>query len=83
MTLLSLVVSLTALLLHRDLLRGRQQGGLSVARPMVLPELPVEVGQLLVKLAPGLGELVETRPALGVDGAMAWCWLRVGGAARG
>jgi hypothetical protein len=50
---------------------------------MVLPELPVEVGQLLVKLAPGLGELVETRPALGVDGAMAWCWLRVGGAARG
>jgi hypothetical protein len=48
-TLLPLAVSLTVLLLHRDLLRGRQRGGLTVARLMVLSELPVEVGQLLNK----------------------------------
>jgi hypothetical protein len=71
------------LLLHRDLLRGRQQGGLPVAGPVVLPELLVEVGQLLIKLAPGLSELVEARPALGVSGMVVWCSLRVGGAAQG
>jgi hypothetical protein len=48
-TLLPLAVSLTVLLLHRDLLRGRQRGGLTVAGLMVLSELPVEVGQLLIK----------------------------------
>jgi hypothetical protein len=82
-TLLPLTVSLTTLLLHRDLLRGQQRGRVSVAGLMVLPEFPMEVGQLLVKLTPGLGELVEACPALGVSGAVAWCRLRVGGAARG
>jgi hypothetical protein len=47
-TLLPLTISLTALLLHRDQLRGRQQSGLPVAGFGVLPELPVEVSQLLV-----------------------------------
>jgi hypothetical protein len=47
---------------------------------MVLPELPMEVGQLLIKLAPSLGELVEARPALGIDDAVL---LQVGGATRG
>jgi hypothetical protein len=40
----------------------------------------VEVGQLLIELVPGLGELVEAHHALGVGGVVAWCWLRVGGA---
>jgi hypothetical protein len=53
MALLPLVVYLTTLLLHRDLLRGRQRSGLPVVGLMVLLELPVEVGQLLVELAKG------------------------------
>jgi hypothetical protein len=46
--------------------------------PVVFPQLLVEVGQLLIKLAPGLDELVEVRPVLGISGALAFCWLRVG-----
>jgi hypothetical protein len=73
---LPLAVSLTALLLQRDLPRGRWR----VMGPAVFPELLVEVGKLLIKLAPGLSELVKVRPALGIGGAVACCWLRVGGA---
>jgi hypothetical protein len=73
-----LTVFFMAPLLHRDLLwvRLRVSG-------LILPELLVEVGQLFVKLVPGLGKFVEARPALGIDGTMAWCRLRVDGAARG
>jgi hypothetical protein len=74
--LLPLTVSFTVLLLHRDVLRVR----LRVMRS-ILPELSVEVGQLLVELAPGLDELIKACPALGVRGAMMRCRLRVGGVA--
>jgi hypothetical protein len=74
--LLPLTVSFTVLLPHRDLLRVR----LRVMRS-ILPELSVEVGQLLVELAPGLDELIEACPTLGIRGAMTRCRLRVGGVA--
>jgi hypothetical protein len=64
------------LLLHRDLLWIWWR----VARS-VLPELSVEVSQLLVELVPSLGELIEACPTLSVYGMMAWFRLRVGGAA--
>jgi hypothetical protein len=50
-----------------DQLQGRQRSGLPVAGLRVLPELPVEVGQLLI----------EACPTLGVGGAVMWRWLRV------
>jgi hypothetical protein len=74
----SLTVSLMALLLHRNQLRGRPL----VTGPAVPSEFLVEVGQLLVKLAPCLCELVEACPTLGVSGAVTRCHLLVGGAAR-
>jgi hypothetical protein len=63
-----------ALLLNRD----RQRCRLPVLGFRILPELPVEFGQLFVELAPGLGELVEAHPALGVAGMVL---APVGGAA--
>jgi hypothetical protein len=80
MTLLVLVIPLTGLLLHGDHLWGWQRRGLWVAGFMVLPELPVEVGQLLVELAPSFCELVGAHPSLIVGGAVTWCWLWVGAA---
>jgi hypothetical protein len=47
-TVLPFVVSLMALLLHRDLLRGRLQIWSWIAGPMVLSEFMVNVVQLLV-----------------------------------
>jgi hypothetical protein len=67
--LLPLAIPLTGLLLHRDHL-------------WILPQLPVKDGQLLVELAPGFYELIESCPLLGVGGAMTRHWLWVG-TARG
>jgi hypothetical protein len=44
------------------------------------PRASGEGWQLLIELAPSLGELIKTRPTLGVDGAVTWCRLWVGGA---
>jgi hypothetical protein len=66
--LLPLVVSFMALFLHWDRLRG----WLRFTGPAVFPELPVEVGHLLVELTSGLGNLIEACPALGVRGTVAW-----------
>jgi hypothetical protein len=52
--------------LHWDLLQGR----LGVVRPVVLPELLVKVGQLFIKLASGLGKLIEACPMLDISGAV-------------
>jgi hypothetical protein len=62
----SLVVALSGLLLHRNVLRR-----LSVEGLWVHPQLLVKDGQLLVELAPGLRKLVEPCPSLGVGGAVA------------
>jgi hypothetical protein len=56
-------------------------GALRVMRPLHLPKCSMEVRQLLVELAPGLGNLVEVHLALGVYGAMAQRFFHVGGAA--
>jgi hypothetical protein len=53
---------------------------LSVAGLRVHPQLLVKKCQLLVELALGLHELVESCPSLGVSNSMAWCWLQFGAA---
>jgi hypothetical protein len=82
-TVLPFAVSLAALFLHQDLLRCRLWCWPQVAGPVVLSKLPVEFGQLLVKLVPGLGNLGEARPAL--VSVARWCGAgsRVIGAAQG
>jgi hypothetical protein len=60
-----LVVPLAGLLLHWNILCR-----LSITRLGVYPQLLVKKGQLLVKLALGLRELVEPCPLLGVGGAV-------------
>jgi hypothetical protein len=71
----SIVVPLTGLLLHRDVL-CRQ----SVARLGIHAQLLVKKGQLLVVLAPCLRKFVEPRPLLGVGGGVAQSRLWFGAA---
>jgi hypothetical protein len=71
----SVVVPLTELLLHRDVLCR-----LSIAGLGIHAQLLVNKGQLLVELAPRLRKVVESRPPLGVGGAVAWSRLRFGAA---
>jgi hypothetical protein len=58
------VVPLTGLLLHEDVLRRPSVAGLGIHA-----QLLVKKGQLLVELAPHLCELEERRSPLGVGGA--------------
>jgi hypothetical protein len=72
-----LVIPLTRLLLHRNLLCR-----LPVAGLWVQSQFLVKNGQLFIELALSLREFVELRPSLGVGGAVTRCWLQVR-AARG
>jgi hypothetical protein len=66
-------IPLTGMLLHRDHLCKLPVVGLQV-----LPQLLVKDVQLFVELAPGFHELVESRPSLGIGGAVVRRRLWVG-----
>jgi hypothetical protein len=68
MVLAPLAIPFMGLLLHKDILCRPSVTGLGVH-----PQLLVRKGQLLV-------ELVESRPSLGIGGAVARSWLRFGAA---
>jgi hypothetical protein len=71
----SVVIPLMGLLLHEDVLRRP-----SVVGPDIHAQLLVKKGQLLIKLAPCLRELVESRQPLGVDIVVARSQLWFGAA---